>query len=726
MSRRLSSDLVKKILLTCLCLCIGASLFSQEKAINYNEVYRYPFSFGVEYQNLSPFGDYGIDFSIYDFSVLLRLPLPFFPALQPLVQAGMMQFISKDRENPEKWDHVHWYGTAGIGYSHRFSKNFEIGAEFAGGITGAIFPNLDPEGARSTLNMLLSLGGRASLNPSYSFSMDINPTVKFLHSFRPLTRFDGFLFGIGISVHYRLGEDPDAPQAIIRSIKIVDVDLLSVFAAMQSYYVKNPIGKVTIRNTEKHSVTDVEVSFFQAGFMDTQTKALSIPELGAGESREVPLYASFNEEVFRTEGVTPLTGEVIVDYTTRRKAVQQKFPISYDLHDKTALTWDDDNKVGAFITPADGALRNYTSFVRQTCKDEHVPGISEALQIGMQIYHGLNELGCIYQVDPTSAFTSVQENPLIVDSISLARDTLKRATGDCDDLTVLYCSLLETVGMETAFITVPGHIYVAFNTKVPSKSYREVHPDKNMTLNVNGELWVPVEITMIGSADFQAAWRTGMEEYRALDNNPEKRNFILTRKAQAIYRPVGLRERDLGLQYGSREAIADGFKREISKLVDRIIEEHMKIAKESGHKRNYNKLGIACAKFGRYSQAEKAFNTALSLDRNYLSPKINLGNIYFLKGEYQEALRSYHSVEENLVERNKQKSGLYSKVLLNISKSYYELENYDRSSEFFDKVVSQDPSVGEQFSYLRRSEDPATRSADMSMFETVLFSEEEF
>ena len=601
MSRRPNLDLVKKILLTCLCLFIGASLFSQEKAINYNEVYRYPFSVGVEYQNLSPFGDYGIDFSIYDFSILLRLPLPFFPALQPLVQAGMMQFISLDRENPEKWNHVHWYGTAGIGYAHRFSKNFEIGAEFAGGLTGAIFPNLDPEGSRSTLNMILSLGGRASLNPSYNFSVDVNPTVKFLHSFSPLTRFDGFLFGLGISVHYRLGEDPDAPQAIIRSIKIEDVDLLSVFAAMQSYYVKNPIGKVTIRNTEKHSVTDVEVSFFQAGFMDTQTNALSIPELGAGESREVPLYASFNEEVFRTEGVTPLTGEVIVDYTTRRKAVQQKFPISYDLHDKTALTWDDDNKVGAFITPADGALRNYTSFVRQTCKDDQVPGISEQLQIGMQVYHGLNELGLIYQVDPTSPFTAAQEDSLIVDSISLARDTLKRATGDCDDLTVLYSSLLETVGIETAFITVPGHIYVAFNTKVPSKSYREVHPDKNMTLNVNGELWVPVEITMIGSADFQAAWRTGMEEYRALDNNPEKRRFILTRKAQAIYRPVGLRERDLGLQDGSREAIAEGVKREIAKLVDRIIEEHMRIAKDSGHKRNYNKLGIACAKFGRYS-----------------------------------------------------------------------------------------------------------------------------
>jgi hypothetical protein len=726
MSRNPFLDLRKKTLLFILICSSGVSLLSQEKSINYNELYKYPFSFGVEYQNLSPFGDYGADFSIYDISVLLRMPLPFLPTLQPLAQGGMIQFISKDRENPEKWNHIHWYGTLGISYSYRFSKNFEIGAETAAGITGAIFPNLDPEGSRSTFNLLASLGGRACLNPSYSISVDINPSVKYLYSFSPLDKFNGFLFGIGFTVNYRLGEDPDAPQAIIRSIKIEDVDLPPIFAAMQSYYVKNPIGKVTIKNTEKHAIDDVDVSFFQAGFMDTQTKALSIPELGPGESKEVSIFALFNEEVFRTEGVTPLTGEVIVDYTTKRKAVQQKFPVSYDLHDKTALTWDDDSKVGAFITPADSALRNYTSFVRQACKDDLVPGVSEPLQTGMQVYCALTELGCLYQVDPTSPFTAVQENPLIIDSISLSRNTLKRATGDCDDLTVLYCSLLETVGIETAFITVPGHIYAAFNTKVPSKSYREVHPDKNMTLNVDGELWVPVEITMIGSSDFLSAWRMGMEEHRALDKDIEKRNFILTRKAQEIYRPVGLRETDLGLQYGSREALVKDFRKSMSKLVDRIIEDYMKVARESGNKRDYNRLGIACAKFARYSQAEKAFNTALSLDRNYLSPKTNLGNIFFLKGEYQEALRSYHSVEESLVENNNQRSSLYTKVLLNISKSYYELENYDKSAEYFEKLISLDPSFSEQFSYLTRSEEPATRSADMSVFETVLFSEEEF
>ena len=151
-----------------------------QKTIDYNVFYRFPFSSGVEYQSLTPFNDYGMDFTIYDFSAVLRLPLPFFPSLQPLAQGGMIQFVSQDRLNPEKWNHVHWYGALGIGYSYRFSKTFEIGAELSGGISAAIFPNLDSNGPRSTINLLASLGGRASLNPSYNISVDINPSIKYL------------------------------------------------------------------------------------------------------------------------------------------------------------------------------------------------------------------------------------------------------------------------------------------------------------------------------------------------------------------------------------------------------------------------------------------------------------------------------------------------------------------------------------------------------------------
>ena len=272
----------------------------------------------------------------------------------------------------------------------------------------------------------------------------------------------------GFTGNFRFGQDPDAPQAAVRAIRVEEPTLPAAFAALQSWYAKHPIGSVTLVNTEKWMISGIDVSFYQKGSMDSPTPSAHVDQLAPGERCRVELFASFNEEVFRTEGVTPLTGEVIVSYKSRGRAAEQRQSVSYDLHDKTAVTWDDDRKVAAFITPADSALRNYSSFIRQACREGTLPTYNEPLQLAVQVVRALGEIGCLYQADPSLPFTRVQGNPMVVDPISLPRDTLKRITGDCDDLTVLFCSLLESAGTETGFITVPGHIYAAFNTKVPA------------------------------------------------------------------------------------------------------------------------------------------------------------------------------------------------------------------------------------------------------------------
>jgi len=695
-----------------------------QRTINYNTFYQFPFSIGVEYQSLSPLYEVDEEYGINDITLTAYYPIPRLPFLQPVAHLGIMQFDSKDKDEPDKWDHLHIYGTVGLAYLNRFSKTFEVGADLTVGISDAFFQNLDPLESRSSMAFLASLGGRGTFNPSYNLSLSFHATLESMVHFTPLKRYNGFLFGIGITASYRFGKDPDSPQAIIRSIKFGDETISDLFAAMQSYYIDHPIGQITITNTEEFAIQDVNVAFYQAGFMDTPTKAKTIPEMEAGESVAIDLFALFNQEVFSTEGITPLTGEVSVEYLMRNKAAKQVHSVGYDLHDKTALTWDDDQKVGAFITPADSALRNYTSYIRQVTKNEVVPGLSEPVQIAMQVFSALKELGCLYQIDPTSPFTAAQENPMVVDSVSLARNTLQRLTGDCDDLTVLYCSLLETVGIETAFITVPGHIYAAFNTKVQSRDFARVHPDQNMTINVNGELWIPVEITLIGEDDFMSAWRLGMEEYAALDAAPEKRALIFTKKAQEIYRPVGLKEADLGLQYGDSKKITREFGENIDKLIDTILEEYESSANNSNHKKDFNQLGIVCAQYGRYDQAEDAFLSALSIDRNYLNPKINLGNVYFMRQDFQEALRSFHSAERYLMDTGKVKSATYSKVLLNISRSYYELENFDKATQYYDKLAEVDPDRADRFQYLSGSE-PASRAADARLGNDVLFADEE-
>ena len=703
------------------------NLMSEEKT-NFNEFYKFPLSIGVDYVGLSPFNDYGFDVTLTEVSGNVRYPLPSIPQLQPMIQFGVMQFSDLNRDEPEKWDHTHYFGALGTLWSNRFSKTFELSGELAFGLSQAVFPNIDPEGiSRGSLNILGSAGLRASLNPAYNLSIDIHPALrymKYIGDAETFGLFDGFSFGVGFSGHYRFGNDPDAPQALIRSIKFDVERLPSIFAAMQSYYVTNSIGKVSITNSEDFSIYDVDVSFFQAGYMDNPTKAITIQEMEAGETVEVDLFASFNDAVFSKNGVTPLTGEVKVDYIWRNRPVNQVASVSYDLHDKTALTWDDDRKVGAFITYADSALRNYASAIRQYAKDDVVPSFSDSLQAAMQIYYGLSELGIIYQIDPTSPFDAAQDNPQIVDSISIPRDTLVRLTGDCDDLTAVYTALLETLGIETAFITVPGHIYAAFNTGVPSKDFRKVHNDKSMTLSIDGSLWVPVEITLIGTDDFLSAWRIGMMEFAAVADTPDLRHVIKTREAQEIFRPVGLVETDLGLQYGSKSEIVKNFKRDMDKLIDNVIEDYKETASSSKRKRDFNKLGIIAAQFGRTGTAEEAFNSALSLDRNYLNPKINLGNLYYMEEEYQDALRNFLGAERTMAEAGRQSSAIYPKILLNIARTYYELENYDRVAEYYNRVNGIDSGLTAKYTYLH-SDSGGSRASDAGSFSEILFIDEE-
>ncbi len=700
--------------------------------VNYNEVYRFPLSIGAEVQFLSPmtlFGtDYKGDFSIMDISSLARFPIPSLPMLQPLARLGFTLTNAKPSAlypNLEKFNNTQIYVNGGIGYLHKFNKKFEAGGELETGIGYSMFPQIDATSGETygAWNFQAVLGGRLVFNPSFNFSLNFHPSLRYNYSFSPLERFNGFGLGIGITIDYRIGTDPDDPKAEIRSLQFDNPRVEDMFAAMQSYYIDNPAGEVTITNTEKYALTDLRVTFYQPGYMNIATSVAEISELAPGESRTIPITASFDQNVFTLEGVTPLTGEIKVDYTLRTRSSSQTIPVSYDLYDKNSLTWDDDRKVAAFITSGDSALANYLSYLRQTSKDVVNPGYSEAIQTGMQVFYGLTEIGCLYQRDPTLSYEDAKGDVFVVDSVNLPRETLTKLAGDCDDLTVLYNAMLESAGIATGFVTVPGHIYSIFNSGVPARDYQLIHPDKNMTVAIDGVLWVPVEITFIGEDDFESAWRAGAEEFNRFVDDDGKLGLYFTTEAQQVYRPVGFQESDLGLQYGDRTRIVSEFSRELDKITTLVMDSYEETAKARGNKGSYNSYGIISARFGAFDRAEKAFNNALALDRNYVSPKVNLANVYFMREEYQNALRLYHDAERVMLEADAVTSSGYARILLNISRTYYELESYDLAAEYSATLAEVNPAMADRYAYL--ADTAGGRAADLSQSQGVQFLEEE-
>ena len=202
----------------------------------------------------------------------------------------------------------------------------------------------------------------------------------------------------------------------------------------------------------------------------------------------------------------------------------------------------------------------------------------------------------------------------------------------------------------------------------------------------------------------------------------EALGLYFTREAQLIYRPVGFEEKDLGLQYGDRTKIVRDFRSSLGSIESLVLDDYERTAKENGNKGSWNSYGIVAARFEAYDRAERAFNNALALDRNYVSSKINLANVYYLREEYQNSLRLFHDAEERFKEMGRTASASYSRLLLNISKTYYEIENYDMSTYYSSQLADINPALADRYAYLADS--AGGRAADIGAAGDILFIEE--
>ena len=100
-----------------------------------------------------------------------------------------------------------------------------------------------------------------------------------------------------------------------------------------------------------------------------------------------------------------------------------------------------------------------------------------------------------------------------MDSVKLPMQTLQDRCGNCSDLSVLYISLLASIQVETAFITVPGHVYVAFALASSQAEEWKMCSYSDDLLVREGKAWVPVEV-MERQGSLFVAWKAGLQEWR--------------------------------------------------------------------------------------------------------------------------------------------------------------------------------------------------------------------
>lgn len=478
-------------------------------------------------------------------------------------------------------------------------------------------------------------------------------------------------------------------------IDIGDVRLDTVFPVLRKYYDTVPIGKAQITNTGEKSLEDVEVRVKPAAYIDSPKLSVRIPALEPGETRSVDLYVLFNEEILGVSEGAKVVTDIDVFYRIGGRDGVDTETVTLETYDRNALQWDDDRKIAAFVTAKDDEIQRFAKNMASIARDVRVGAVNEQLQLAMAEYEAMIQQGLAYVVDPSSSYEVLSENPLVVDYVQFPRQTLYVKAGDCDDLSATYCTLLESIGIDTAFITVPGHIFMAFRVEMDERTaHRSFSEPKDLIFREDGTVWLPVETTLLEKG-FLSAWAEGARQWRS--NEPEgQTRFFPTAEAWKTYQPVAFSVSTIELGLPARDQVVAAVSQQLKNFIDQEIhpqEKALRARLESrpNDPRLLNQLGILYARYGRYSDARREFEQLLTL-RSYTPTIINLANIHYIEGNLGRARRRY----EDALEQDEDNTA----ALLGLARVEHELENFGSARSAYEKLALVSPDVAEANQYL--------------------------
>ena len=288
-------------------------------------------------------------------------------------------------------------------------------------------------------------------------------------------------------------------------------ELYPVFPVLYSWYENNPFGKVSVTNNEDTDITDVTISFFQPQYMAHAKECATIKKIKRDETVSVDLVAFFNEQMLELTEKTDTSSYIIVNYSRLGKKLSQSYALDVPVYGRNNMSWDDDRRAAVFVSSKDPAAMQFGKYTASIVRDNLRMDVPVNIQYALGIFEALNQFGLNYVVDPSSAFED-NVGTSSIDFLQFPYQTLMYRGGDCDDLSILVCSLFEAVGIRTAFITVPGHIFMAFDSGITPEMAKTTFRNTSDFIFIDDEVWVPLEITL-SDEGFYKACRYGAREW---------------------------------------------------------------------------------------------------------------------------------------------------------------------------------------------------------------------
>jgi hypothetical protein len=570
---------------------------------------------------------------------------------------------------------------AGIGplFIWRPLSRFSLQADINAGIYQA---SLD-DGSISGI----SFGGR--LSASYHLSPEVS-LMAFgaykQYAYTPKSFLNNITAGVGLTL------DLSEILSSKTRIDVQKIDQKMVFPVSYGWYNENPFGAVRVTNKESNDITQVNVYFYLEQYMSQPKLCGEKAKLKPGESADIPLTAFFNDSILHLIENTSANAKIIVEYRSLGARRHSETPVDIPLFHRNAMSWDDDRRASSFVSARDPSAQWFSRFVSNLVTDRFRPGINPNIQFALALFEILNIYGINYVVDPSSSYIELSGSSGGLDSLNYPYQTLMYRGGDCDDLSILFCSLMEAAGIETAFITIPGHIYMAFDLGLTEKQAREEFYAPGELVFFEGRAWVPLEIT-IPKEGFYRAWRIGAKEWRDADERDAAR-FYPMHASWAVYPPVsppGTVSRFV-LPGDQRAALAfdSSMNRYIEAEIRPLIRAYENRLAEGEDPETRNALGVLYGRYGMLDRAREQFEIAARND--YSHSVINLGNVAFMEQNYAAAGNYYTRILEQ------DENNTYA--ILGMARCSYELYDFTGSDAWYANLRGRDAVLAGEYGYL--------------------------
>ena len=604
-----------------------------------------------------------------------------------------------------------------VGARFRFGPGLRVSAQLGAGAALSVLQI----GTASAMEFDAAFLGSVSAGYHVSPLLFLNVGISYHYLGR---LYNGFSASVGLGLALGspgayFADDLPHPEYTDGSVAVSGLSIDPVFPAYYKYYDTHSLGSLLLSNWSEQTVRDVSVSLAARRYMDVPRTIHGPAELRPGESARINLTALFTDEILLTTANTAVAGELVVSYRVGGREVSYGAEAIVEISNRNAMTWEDDTKVSAFVTSTDPDVVAFARSSVSAVSDKTFQQVNANLRAAVALFESMRLHGIAYVQDPTTPFVVASEQPEYVDYLQFPRETVESRGGDCDDLSICFNALLESVGVASAFVTVPGHIFSAVSTELSADEARREFGNDSDLVEVDGWMWIPVEVTLVQEG-FGYAWQQGARLWREYEPSGDA-DLFSTASGWQTYEGVGLFDTGSRLETPPAIDIADAYIRELRAFVGReirprIVELEQRIENDPNNPAYRNQLGTLYARRDLIAEADRAFIKALEIDPEYVPSLVNAGHLAYLDARFDSALSLYLRAQAVAPDN--------PRVVLAVARAHHELEQYQDLEEAFARLTSLDRDLAEQFSYLDRRSEQIGRASDILRLRSELDWEE--